>query len=323
MPFLLHFNCRNRCISGFWLQSLKGYQSEIGIGYFISNVLIIIIFPSLYPYAVIINVCSLPYTLWSIWYQKFKINQWCTLCLIIQCILWVLFFYNLLMGLIILPIFIYKEIILVMCIFIPPTLFLNIFISILSEARNKEEVSQKLNSLKFNERIFNILLKDNKKYEANKSISSVLLGNKESENLITIISNPQCTPCAQLHIKINQIVKKNQNKCCIQYIFSSFKEEDDEINKFIIAMNQNLNDNEFLIFLDEWYKFGRNKKDIFFKKHKYNCNSIKTQEEYDKHKEWIKKTKIFETPTVLYNGYELPIQIYGVEDLFLYDIKIS
>ena len=81
-------------------------------------------------------------------------------------------------------------------------------------------------------------------------------------------------------------------------------------------MNQNLNDNEFLLFLDEWYKYGRNKKDIFFKKYKYNCNIMNVQEEYNKHKEWINKTNIFATPTVLYNGHELPLQIYEVEDLF-------
>jgi len=296
--------------------------SEIGLGYFISNVFIIIIFPSLYPYAAFINACSLPYTLWSIWYQKFKVNQWCTLCLFIQSILWVLFIYNLLMGLLLLPIYSFQESLLVMCIFLIPILLLNIFISILSEAKKKEEVSQRLNSLKFNDSVLNLLLKDNKKYEVNKSISSVLLGNKESENLITIVSNPHCNPCAQLHMKINNFFKNNQNKYCIQYIFSSFKEEHDETNKFIIAMNQNLNDIEFLLFLNEWYKYGRSKKDIFFKKYKYNCNNMNVQEEYDKHKEWINKTNIFATPTVLYNGHELPLQIYGVEDLFLYDIKI-
>ncbi|MDR1115121.1 MAG: hypothetical protein LBL33_03035 [Tannerella sp.] len=46
--------------------------SEIGLGYFAANVVILLFLPKLMVYSVIINILALPYTVWSVWYQKFK-----------------------------------------------------------------------------------------------------------------------------------------------------------------------------------------------------------------------------------------------------------
>ncbi len=54
--------------------------SEIGFGYFLSNIILICLFPQFIPSIAIINLFSLPFSLWSIWYQKFKAHQWCPLC---------------------------------------------------------------------------------------------------------------------------------------------------------------------------------------------------------------------------------------------------
>lgn len=44
--------------------------SEIGFGYFISNVFLLLFFPQFISYMAIINICALPYSFWSVWYQK-------------------------------------------------------------------------------------------------------------------------------------------------------------------------------------------------------------------------------------------------------------
>lgn len=66
--------------------------SEVGFGYFGVSLLTLLIFPELLPYLAICNVCCLPYTVWSITYQKFVAKKWCTLCVGVQCTLWLLFF---------------------------------------------------------------------------------------------------------------------------------------------------------------------------------------------------------------------------------------
>jgi hypothetical protein len=72
--------------------------SEIGLGYFAANVIILLFLPHLITYSVIINILTLPFTVWSVWYQKVKARQWCSLCLIVQILLWTIFIINLAFG---------------------------------------------------------------------------------------------------------------------------------------------------------------------------------------------------------------------------------
>lgn len=72
--------------------------SEVGIAYFSVTTLIMLIFPQQIHYLALINGCCLPFTFWSIWYQKFRIKTWCTLCVTTQCLLWLQFFCYLLGG---------------------------------------------------------------------------------------------------------------------------------------------------------------------------------------------------------------------------------
>lgn len=66
--------------------------SEVGFGYFGVSLVTLLIFPHLWPSLAICNACCLPYTVWSIWYQKFRARHWCTLCVGVQSTLWLLFF---------------------------------------------------------------------------------------------------------------------------------------------------------------------------------------------------------------------------------------
>lgn len=66
--------------------------SEIGFTYFSVSLLTLLIFPQWTCYLALFNACCLPFTVWSIWYQKFRAGVWCTLCVSVQCTLWCLFF---------------------------------------------------------------------------------------------------------------------------------------------------------------------------------------------------------------------------------------
>lgn len=65
---------------------------EIGLSYFTVSEIAILFFPQCVNYLAVISVCCLPYTFWSVLYQHFKIHAWCTLCLTIQALMWVVFF---------------------------------------------------------------------------------------------------------------------------------------------------------------------------------------------------------------------------------------
>lgn len=66
--------------------------SEVGVGYFSVSLATLMLFPHLWPQLAFCNVCCLPYSFWSIWYQKFRAHHWCTMCVGVQATLWLLFF---------------------------------------------------------------------------------------------------------------------------------------------------------------------------------------------------------------------------------------
>ncbi len=66
--------------------------SEVGFSYFSVSLLTLLINPHMLPTLALINICCLPFTCWSIWYQRFRAHKWCTLCVSVQLTLWLLFF---------------------------------------------------------------------------------------------------------------------------------------------------------------------------------------------------------------------------------------
>lgn len=66
--------------------------SEVGFTYFSVSLLTLLIFPQWINYLAACNILCLPFTVWSISYQKFVAKAWCTLCVSVQCLLWILFF---------------------------------------------------------------------------------------------------------------------------------------------------------------------------------------------------------------------------------------
>lgn len=68
------------------------HWSEVGMSYFGVSLATLLLFPDRMADLALVNVCCLPYTLWSIAYQRFVARRWCTLCVGVQITLWLLFF---------------------------------------------------------------------------------------------------------------------------------------------------------------------------------------------------------------------------------------
>lgn len=66
--------------------------AEVGLAYFSVSTLLMFLFPELTHWLALVNGCCLPFTVWSISYQKFVIKTWCTLCVTVQGLLWLQFF---------------------------------------------------------------------------------------------------------------------------------------------------------------------------------------------------------------------------------------
>lgn len=285
--------------------------SEIGFGYFVSNIFIMLFLPDLFLVIPVLNIFTLPFTFWSVWYQKFVAKQWCALCLVVQCILWSIFFVNLFFGL-----FLFIDnwlgLLFVCNLYMLIVLSINLSARFLSNMIKNENVSYELKSLKSNKDVFLFLLKKGVYCDFYKLSSNILFGDLQSVNMITVITNPHCNPCAMMHKRINSMI--NSNKCCIQYVFTSFSEELDESCLFLIALYQQRTIGDFTKILTEWFEFGKFDSGSFYQRYPVNITTDMVLGEYDKHKKMINMLNVVSTPTILFNGYRLP-EFYKIEDL--------
>lgn len=66
--------------------------SEVGFAYFSVSLMCLLLFPAHINDLALCNIICLPFSFWSVWFQKFRAHAWCTLCLCVQTMLWLLFF---------------------------------------------------------------------------------------------------------------------------------------------------------------------------------------------------------------------------------------
>lgn len=288
--------------------------SEIGLGYFISNILIITLFPSLTTYLALVNICALPYTVWSIWYQKFKAKQWCTLCVIVQLLLWAIFSINLVFSYIQLPSsFVISDILSTGIIYAVPALLINLFLPVYTRSKRINHISHEINNLKMSDEVFLSSLKQQQQIEAKDSDSRILFGDPNARLKITVLTNPHCNPCSIMHKRLIKLLKDTNNKICVQYVFSSFHESLDDSCLFLISTYLNNEKETVHKIYHEWYSGGNQEKESFFKK--YNFTEDKEARlEFNKHTQWKEINKLTATPTVIINGYNFP-ENYKIEDM--------
>ncbi|MDR1883474.1 MAG: thioredoxin domain-containing protein [Prevotella sp.] len=296
--------------------------SEIGLGYFISNTLIILLQPALFSYLVLINICALPYSVWSVWYQKFKAKQWCPLCLTVQLLLCMVFLTNLVFDTVHLPLFQIEDILLTGAVFLIPPLTINLLLPNFSQSRKTERITQEFNALKTAEDVFEAFLKKQTRYDADKHVSKILFGNPESKILITVLTNPHCSPCARMHMRVEQLLRETNNSVCVQYVFSSFNRKLESSARFLIAAYFTYSGEKVKDIYREWFKEGTINREEFFRRHTCVKNE-KTEQELQSHTRWKEETRLRTTPAVLVNGYKLPDN-YKIEDLkYFTDLNVD
>lgn len=289
--------------------------STIGMAYFLANLVIILFVPHLIIYYALINLCGLPYTIWSVWYQKFKVRQWCILCLMVQILIWCIFIINISFGYIQIPTFELSDTVLVGIVYLLLFLSTTLFIQHISKESKIEIINQEINSLKSHEGVIELLLREQPHYACDKSTSSILFGNPNADILVTILTNPHCNPCGKIHARVENLLKLGLNNLSFQYIFTSFDSSLDKSNKFLIGAYLNRHIVDVVDIYHQWFnRENINKEELFEKFSSIDIVAIKVEEEFQKHEKWRFETKLETTPTILINGYKLP-KNFQIEDL--------
>lgn len=285
--------------------------SEVGIFYFLSSFLVILIFPTLVPFLFWINTLALPYTLYSISYQ-YRMKKWCILCCTVQGLL--------IMELIV---FSFSKVGLgfsqhfnllfpaSLCLLIPITIW-GLLKPILVEIPTSKKLKLQLNKFRYDSELFNTSLTNQAQYVIDNNFFPIVLGNAKSDTIITIISNPFCSSCSYVHHFFNEWLAWRDD-FQVMTILVGYNDRHKKVILHMMALGLLDDRNIVKTAMDEWF----NKADQTFEKWAEKHPVVITEQvnaAYTKVENWCEMVDIMSTPTILINGYKLP-DAYQLEDL--------
>lgn len=288
--------------------------SEMGFGYFCSNLLVLLWLPSLMGYSALIGGCTLLFSLWSVWYQAVKVKQWCPLCLMVQILFWTLFVLYWLAGFVVIPSFSLHSLFMVGCVYSIPVLTVSLVCPKLGLGGRMQDLVQQTNSLRLRDEVAAAILKKQLHHRVDTTDSQILFGNPQSKIRVTILTNPHCEPCGLMHRRVENLLKKIGERVCIQYVFSSFSEELEKSSRQLIAVYLNHTPEVAGRIFHEWFTGGKYKKDDFYRRYPQNLEDESVERELEKHNRWKAEAGLTATPSILVNGYMLP-RNYRIEDV--------
>lgn len=269
----------------------------------------------------VLNFISLPYTFYSIYYQARVAKQWCVLCCTVQALLWLEF--------VPLAIYIYKNPLsslsfkegrgealsrLFICLLVPVLLWI-LLKPLFLKLQQLPTLKQQLRKFKYNAELFNKLLTDQSKYTPPDEEWSIVLGNVEANNIVTMVTNPYCPPCSKMHKLLDELLEQNGNVQA-RIVFTADNTENDRktpVSRHMMALNELPDKTKLKQALHDWYEQKQKNYEAWAKV--YPVQLIEENfHKLDKQKDWCKMAEVTATPTMLLNGYRLP-ELYQLPDL--------
>lgn len=288
--------------------------SEIGLGYFAANILLLVLIPSSSEFVTVINWIAMLYGIWSIYYQWRVAKSWCMLCVIVQTIIWA-------MGIIAaMPYFTTPFMFSLICslqsciVFTISIVAVHQYASACTTEKECVHAVQRYRALKANGDVAKALIEKSEYHETTLSDSSIIFGNPNAKIRLTILSNPHCNPCARMHKRVERLLSMKEKEICVQYIFSSFNETLEDSSRYLIYCYISNHIDEALRKLASWYAKDKFDYERILKNNVEHLHTEEIENEMEKHRNWRNRTSITATPTILVNGHILPEE-YVLEDL--------
>lgn len=292
--------------------------SEVGFFYFAGTWLAILFGggnPALLQTLAVLNIISLPYTFYSIYYQWRVARQWCVFCCMVQALLWLEFIP--LVTSLIRPFRLidsYGLVALLICLSIPVALWWLIKPLIL-QAQQLAPLKMQLHNLKYNAQRFNTLLQEQPKYALPHEDWSLILGNVEADSIITMVTNPYCPPCAKTHDVLNDWLDSNLN-IQLRVVFTATNDESDfktPVTRHLMALNDLPDKRQVKAALHDWYSQKQKNYDSWAIAHPVQLDET-TFYKLEKQAAWCDMAEVKATPTLFVNGYRLPAE-YQLQDI--------
>ena len=260
----------------------------------------------------IMSALSLPYPVFSVYYQSVKLKKWCPFCIIVQVVLITEF-------LLLIPAF--KSITfsgiymlrLIATFLVPVSIWL-----ILKAYYNKSgELSKEHYSFlqfKRNPDIFRFLLKSNGYTKFSETRNGLVFGNPEAPVTITAFLSLYCHPCASAFKKLKTLLG-NCPDVKINVAFSvNSDEETQKVIDLLYYLYKEKSAEASLNFLEQWYSIPKQLRKTLYSNEIILDQFYIAQQINDENKKLFEKHKVAGTPTVYINGYKFPNQ-YEYNDI--------
>ena len=290
--------------------------SEVGFFYFAGSLLSLLFIPPSLTLLAWLNVLVLPYTFYSIYYQYNIAKKWCTLCCAVQALLWLEFLGFLPYLSFGLPHLSALNVVNVFMLFTLPIILWVLVKPFLLKLNSNDVVEDQLRTLKYNKQIFTSALKESSYIEAPDQRFSIVLGSNEPKHIITMVASPYCKPCAQAHKQIEEALNTMPNlQILIVFAGNDLTRTDDTlaVRRHLMALKKEGDPIKIKAALNDWYDGPRRNYKAWSEKY-----SVPFSAELDalliEQKEWASKYQITQTPTILFNGYKMPL-IYQLHEL--------
>lgn len=267
----------------------------------------------------LLSLCSFPYILFSLSYQRFKVKKWCPLCLGVLAILSIeimLACIRFTVQGLYLPTL--HDCYTTGLFFLTLSLVWNLLNSFIKAYLKIEDKEIHYLALKRNHSVFQALLNRQPPVEMLFSEKDILIGNRDSRTQVTIAINPFCSPCMELYGQLRELQEQSPGSFCLNIRFMSMDEKARNRQVGLRLMTLYYQDTAlFLEALDDWKK---NKVyEDFRQRFGEGPFSEEASREQARHFTWRKKIQLDHTPAIFIRNRKLP-DIYTNEDL-LYFLK--
>jgi len=256
----------------------------------------------------ILSALSVPYPLFSIYYQGFVLKKWCPMCLGVQLILIIEF-------ILLLPLFSqfsfsFNALSDLILIFLITGIIYTLFILFTREKISNEMHYYKYLGFKKNPDILRILLYNQMHYDIPLTETSLVFGEKNARLKITAFLSLHCSHCARAFEKIRNMLKDEEDLLINLVLMTS----DDSMLTTLYNYHRVGEDIESLRLLDLWfnadpYSRTRVTDDLCIPQ-----DSDITGKINEANGRLFKECNVLGTPTFFINGYKLPNQ-YDIDDI--------
>lgn len=271
----------------------------------------------------LLSIASFPVIAYSIWLQKFKINKWCLLCLLVSALL-------ILQGLVgyyldqpLLTKAIFNDFSYLFSIITCTSLWLLIKPELESKFKTESEVKE-LKKFKRSYTIFDFLSKKVLVNEGFEKLQGLQFGNPKSKIALTIILSPSCGHCHKAFEDAIFLVHKYPEKVFLNVLFNINPENNDNPYKPVVENLLAINyesPESIKEAITDWHihKIGL---ELWTKKWRQKTISMKVNQQMQQQYDWCLENEFNYTPVKIVNRKLFPNE-YNITELkyFLNDFS--